>query len=450
MSVDLSAYFEQFIANISLGDPQVPRMNRAARTVADFLQRSYGIPAENVFLQGSYPIGTAVEPIDGGEYDLDIVAVCLGDQISCNAALTDLESRFKADGRFRDRVKPKKPCVRLEYAEDDVGKFHLDVVPVRASPEPDCPLDAPRRNEGWRGTAPAEYTSWCVQQGSYFLRTVKAMKRWRDEQQSVRTAIKSIVLQVLVAQCMPQVANDADRLAGTFRNLYAYLSSLSGPPVVTNPVLQRENLAARWTNESFRSFVSELAEAVEWADKAEGSTDAVEAADAWREILGEDFPLLAPHQLGFQVGDYSHAESPAAMGWQVSVDPRYRVTIYATEQRGRRSQVYHPYPSNGRLIFAGHKLHFRAQVVARNHVDVWWQVANTGGHARDVSGLRGQIFRGKDLRGRPCKDSKDNWEHTAYTGSHLIRALLVHNNTVVAGSDWFTVNIYSKERSFRL
>ncbi len=450
MSVDLSAYFQQFLVNISLGDPQTPRMDRAAETISEFLRSSYGIPVQNVFLQGSYPNGTAIEPVSGGEYDLDIVAACVDDQTSCNAALSDLERRFHSDGRFKDRVRPKKPCVRLEYAEDDVGKFHVDVVPVRISPDDDCPLDAPRRNDGWHGTAPLEYTNWCVQQGEYYMRTVKVMKRWRDEQQSVRTAIKSIVLQVLVSQCMPDLLGDADRLAGTMRSLYASLKDLPRPPAVWNPVLPRENLAARWSLESFRSFVTELAEAVEWVDKAMASFDPVEAADCWREILGDDFPILAPSQLGFRLGDFSHADSPGAMGWREALDERYAVNIIATLQRGKHGQNRRGYPSDGHLVFAGHNLHFRAQVRAPNHVEVWWQVANTGRHARVDGGLRGQIFRGRDLKNRPTNDQKDNWESTAYTGSHLIRVMLVRNNTVVAASEWFQVNIYSPRYQFQL
>ena len=167
-------------------------------------------------------------------------------------------------------------------------------------------------------------------------------------------------------------------------------------------------------------------------------------------ILGEDFPVLSPEQLSFRVGDYSHADTPAAMGWQEALDQRYRVGVQAWLQRGKRGQNRRPYPSDGPLIFAGHNLHFRAHVTALNHVEVWWQVANTGGHARQVQGLRGQIFRGRDLQDRPTKDQKENWERTAYTGSHLIRALLVRNRTVVASSDWLVVNIYSKGNGFRL
>src|SRR5690349_4124207 len=84
MVVDLTTNFEQFLVNISLGDPQVPRMNSAARTVSDFLMRSYGISASNVFLQGSYANGTAVEPVPGGEYDVDLVAICADGQSSAD------------------------------------------------------------------------------------------------------------------------------------------------------------------------------------------------------------------------------------------------------------------------------------------------------------------------------------------------------------------------------
>jgi hypothetical protein len=448
MVVDLSPYFDQFIENVSLGDPQVPRMDRAVETVTDFLRNSYGIGDQEVSLQGSYPNGTAVEPIEGGEYDVDIVAVCVAPGVTCNSALNDLEKRFKADGRFEGRVKRKKPCVRLEYAEDDVGHFHIDVVPTRISQQVDCPLEAPRRDDAWHGTAPIEYTDWCLQQGPHYARTVKAMKRWRDEHQSVRTAIKSIVLQVLIAQFMSQVADDGQRLAWTMRSLYEDLKDLADPPVVRNPVLPTEDLAVRWTRESFRNFVGELAEAVEWADMANQSNDYVEAADAWREILGDDFPILSPEQLGFSLSDYSHAQEPAAVGWSEDLDARYAVKLSATLQRGKRSLSHRKYESNGHLIFADHKLHFRSQVIARNHVDVWWQVANTGGHARSKDGLRGEIFRGRDLDGKTLRDQKENWENTAYTGSHLTRAMLVRNQTVVARSQWFQVNVYSNAHGF--
>jgi hypothetical protein len=446
---DLAAHFEQFLESISIGYPQIPRMESAAATISSFLRSSYSLPSEAVFLQGSYPNGTAVEPVEDGEYDLDIVCVCVGGGLTADQALDDLTRRFESDGRFRDRIIAKKPCVRLEYAEDDVGKFHVDVVPVHPTAKPSPPLEAPRRGEGWHGTAPAEYTAWCLAQGDLYARTVKAAKRWRDEQQTVRQAIKSIVLQVLVAEHMPSESSDAGRLAATFRNMHAALGSLTAPPVVTNPVLPIENLAKRWSSESFASFQKELKEAVEWSQKAVTTTDVIEAADAWRELLGNDFPTTPPTQLGFKLGSISHAQRPSDMGWSESLSTRYSVTIGAEMQRGARSHHRKPLENDGALVFANSKLHFRAKVAAPNHVEVWWQVANTGAHARSKSGLRGEIFKGRDLKKRPI-DQAENWEDTSYTGSHVIRALLVRGDAVVAKSDWFRVNIYSPRVPFSL
>jgi hypothetical protein len=450
VQVDLSKNFARFVENISLGEPQVSRMNTAAAAIATFLRTTYGLSADAVFLQGSYANGTAVEPVAGGEYDIDIVCVCVDGNTTSNAALTELESVFRSDGRFAGRVKPKKPCVRLEYAEDGVGSFHADVVPVRVHHPHPPPLDAPRRDEDWHATAPAEYTAWCSNQGPAYVRTVKMMKRWRDEQQTVRNAIKSIVLQVLVAGCMPRdVVDDGARLAQTFIALRDSLAHLDGPPVVHNPVLTSENLAARWSRESFLEFTSELREAVDWACVATASTDPVEAADAWREVLGDDFPAVEPGHLGIRLSDYSHARAPSDMGWVEALDPNYTVSVGATVQRGKRGQNRRTYPNNGPLVFAGHKLWFKAHVKAPHHAAVWWQVANTGGHARHKSGLRGEIFRGRTLDRRPTTDESENWEDTAFTGSHLIRALLVRDDRVVARSDWFRVNIYAKGWSFR-
>lgn len=450
MSVNLSSSFRQFDEAISLGEPQVSRLRSAADSIADFLAAKYGIIKNATFMQGSFANGTAVEPVEGGEYDLDLICVCVDAATSADEALDTLEAHFRSDGRFRDRVSRRKPCVRLEYAEDNVGKFHVDVVPVRVTNIASPPLESPRRGEGWHGTAPAQYTEWCRSNGPLFGSTVRAMKRWRDEQQSVRTAIKSIVLQVLVAECMPHVDDDAARLAETLRALHAYLSPLTSPPEVLNPVLPSENLAQRWSNESFRSFKMELAEAVEWAQIATTTDDEVEAAEAWREVLGDEFPTTPPHRLGLQVGDYSHAETPEQRGWRTSLDPRFRVRVTAHQQRGKRGQGRRPYMNNGAVVFAGHLLHFKAHVTAPNHVEVWWQVANTGQHARQRSSLRGEIFKGRDAKNKTLADETQNWEHTAFTGSHLIRALLVRSGVVVAESDWFRVNIYAKGFSFRL
>jgi hypothetical protein len=138
------------------------------------------------------------------------------------------------------------------------------------------------------------------------------------------------------------------------------------------------------------------------------------------------------------------------MGWAEQHDPRFQVSIQATRQRGKSGRITRAVQSNGDPVFAGNRLRFKAHVTEPIHSAVWWQVANTGGHARASGGLRGEIFKAKTIAAKVSSDEAENWENTAYTGRHLIRALLVRNQVVVATSPWFHVNIYAKNVPFRI
>lgn len=441
MTADLSGYFDRFVKSISLDKRRLSRMDSAAGILQDFLVKEYGLVATEVFLQGSYPNHTVIEPIEGGEYDIDLCAVCVDGNVTGDVALDDLERRLAADGRYADRIVRKTPCVRLEYSEDEVGKFHVDVVPLRRLPGTST-LQAPRRSSPWKETAPQQYTDWCRDRGALFVRTVKILKRWRDEQQSVHDAIKSILLQVLVAGSMPQVDDDAARIAATLRNLHGQLSTLSAPPKVPNPVLPFENLAERWSVKEFSDFVSELGEAVRLITDAEAAGSLAEAADAWRELLGPDFPNPTPSELGLSLGDTSHEKKPESRGWVEALDSRYSVSVTA-ERSTRRSGRGMKRLRSGDPSPTGRDLRFRATVVAPEAAEVCWQVVNTGRQAKEDDGLRGEIIDGRDRLGNPLRGRTEDWETTKYVGVHEIRALLVQGNRVVARSEYFKVPIFN-------
>jgi hypothetical protein len=128
-------------------------------------------------------------------------------------------------------------------------------------------------------------------------------------------------------------------------------------------VLGSENLAATWSTQAFKSFVSELAEAVEVIDEATNASDVVEAVDAWRELLGDDFPTLPSDALGIQLGDYSHAQNPAQKGWIENPDPRFQVRIEATREREKHGRVARPVWSDGEPVFAGNRFNIYAKNV---------------------------------------------------------------------------------------
>ncbi len=433
--------FDEFLEKISLGQTQKERVDSASSALKGFLCERYGLADCAVFLQGSYPNGTAIKPIDGGDYDVDVVCVCASSSDSAGTALDDLYATLDSHGRYSGKLTPKQPCVRIQYADDKIGSFHVDVVPVRESQSVLAPLDAPRRATGWQLTAPREYTEWCLQRGVEFRRTVQMLKRWRNEHQDVRHAIKSIVLQVLIHQHLSPSDSDGDRVAQTLISMYAALGPLDSPPEVRNPILDTENLAERWTSRSFDDFKRKLSEAAEIATAATDATDLIEQAELWQELFGSDFPSADKDGYYVELSDTSHAESPQDRGWQYALDRRYSVSVTAWSQGARRAKRV-PYESDGSPLSSDRDLVFKARTQGPGDFEIWWRITNTGGHARDEDQLRGKFTQARGPNGAVSSDPSENWEKTSFTGTHLVEVALVVDHRVVAISAPFKVNIF--------
>jgi predicted nucleotidyltransferase len=292
----LDEAFAQFYEEIALGEVPEGKIASAWNRLQNYLVEKLGVSAADVFLQGSYANGTAVASANrSGEYDLDVVAVGAEDGVSADDVLKALEAVLAEDGDYKKRIVPKRPCVRLDYAADEDGRFHVDVVPARPNT---VALEIPFRRNGWHETNPAGYTQWCLGQGKRFHRTVRILKRWRDENQDERRGVKSIVLQVLISEHLAD-GSDAESITGTLENLRGNLEGHSGsPPVVRNPSLERENLADRWPNEHYQAFRREIKEAAELARQALNEPDQAKSHELWQKLLGSDFPgpTIIPRQ----------------------------------------------------------------------------------------------------------------------------------------------------------
>ena len=79
--------------------------------------------------------------------------------------------------------------------------------------------------------------------------------------------------------------------------------------------------------------------------------------------------------------------------------------------------------------------------------EVWWQVVNTGNHARGIGSfaLRGGFFKGKDLKGNLLADERRNFERTEYHGRHWVVCYVIRNNQCIAVSKPFYVRILNRK-----
>jgi predicted nucleotidyltransferase len=287
--------FAQFHDRIALSPLSEERINRAWGRLHGYLVEKFDLADVFVYIQGSYANDTAVKPADAeGEYDLDIVSVHVVAGTSAEDAIEGLTAALAEDADLSKRIEPNesgRPCVRLKYADDPEGfGFHVDVVPARGQ-DPTATIEVPMRGqEGWRDSAPYSYTHWCQGQPELFPRTVRFLKRWRNEHGE--GSVPSIVLQVLIAGHLnPNTASDAEAVAGTLASMRDFLAqSPSSAPTISNPVLPSENLAESWDDDDYTKFCSELNEAVALADEALAAADEQASHDAWVRLFGDDFP----------------------------------------------------------------------------------------------------------------------------------------------------------------
>lgn len=289
----LTTEFITFRNKLVLDSTQMGRIQSAVDSLSEKLIKKYDLKEGEVFLQGSVPNGTAVKPDpenDDGEYDVDLVGICAQDDASPEEAIKDLERVLEESG-YKDFIEPMedRPCVRLQYADEEHASFHVDVVPARES-SGEAPLEVPRPANGWHETDPQSFTKWCAEQGDVFLRTVQMLKRWRDHNQDAHSAIKSILFQVLISEHLGNSASDDARIAETLNAISEFVNSNSAVPTIPNPVLPNENLAERWSNEEFQNFRGLISAAAEVAQLALTLADK-EASEKWRELFGKDFPL---------------------------------------------------------------------------------------------------------------------------------------------------------------
>jgi predicted nucleotidyltransferase len=453
--MNVQRYFDSFVDDLSLTSTQEKAIQSSFQSFQQIFSDKLCLNDSDVFMQGSYANGTDIRPSDGGEYDVDIMVVSADNNCTADEALTDIFNIVKENGLYTNKVRLRDPCVRVISENDNLGGYHVDLVPSRRTT---CgsiaPLEVPRRGNGWHETAPQEYTKWCQDQGRVFQRAVKMLKRWRDVQGGNDSVIKSIVLQVVIAQCLDKsIGSECERIAQLFNAMNMMFEDDLSAPAIMNPVLSSENLSQRWKEEDFKQFKQIVKEAQTISSAAVAASTEVEATEKWQELFGESFPIEKPPEQeirAIHLGDVSHQKTFIDQHWSISPSKKETLRISGYHYRGLSKKRLH---SASELAFPGWKLCFNviSDSALPDETEFWWRVTNTGEHARSKSQLRGTFFQSTDSD-KSWKKSQDEailWEHTAYNGEHLVEAFAVQRGVVIAQSKPFHVKIFVPNHDWR-
>ena len=453
----LTDEFNDFFERIQLKTKQQERIESAVTALSEYLIKHYELDPADVFVQGSFSTDTVVRPApsleDEAEYDVDIVIFCADTDATPDDALNDLETTLAENGNYKDKIEkddPKIPCIRLRYADEGDARFHVDLVPAKRNS--DNTIEVPRRGDDWETSDPIKYTTWVLDRGERYRKTLMMLKRWRDES---KAPIKSIVLQVMISECLSDSDDDSINVAETLANTVTFLEASDTPPQLLNPAYADEDLTARWKVEDLAKFKEILSEAADVAADAIAEDSHDDAAALWQKVFGEEFIFTTDTQVSIgqseaALGDTSHAQPlrlpfrPLA-GVGVAIDAYFYTpwirNVYRrnrgyvpTEIMQRRSRIQ----SGRHIVKSGGNLDYYARVggLKGKQYEIHWQVVNTGQEATRKDGLRGTFFSSKDTN-----NLHYNYEQTSYEGTHWIECFVILDNTCVARSGRFYINI---------
>lgn len=275
--------------------------------------------------QGSYAMGTTVNPING-EYDIDdgVYLQHLDKQDDSNwpTAATVHNWLVKAtEGPTNEKPMDKRTCVRVRYA----GQYHVDL-PSYGELNGDYLLSV-KGEAKWPHSDPLALTDWFLGQvkshGEQLRRMVRYLKAWADFQSKRRGKMPNgLILTAIVANHFRGHEKDDVALANTVQAISNAVSSLF---YVLNPVDFSEELTSRLTDVQKSRFQEAISTAAKDTNEAITMDDRHEASKQWRKQFGDRFPLVENAQTNeakeqMAVGFACHHQAkkpPKPWGWPV-------------------------------------------------------------------------------------------------------------------------------------
>lgn len=459
--------FNIFLTNINPIDESVKYAIQAHSRVRECLEKGDDFKEYVIgsFLYGSYKRHTAVGDIK----DVDIVVLTNFDPNDLNDAPEQVLRKLKqALGRcYQDAGNPKyqRRSIRVDdpLPENSSTNLTLDVIPAVVVTNEDEPLKIPDKEiKKWIWTNPkghidkvSELNRDEVSNGK-LVPLIKIMKWWWKYQCQVRQPDierpkpKGFWIECLTLENFDRKKDNwAGHFVAVLENIFSKYSRVEQVPLLNDPGLPGEFIKTNMSKAEFDFFMNAIGDSLELAQKAIHNPDEVESSVIWRDIFGEQFPLSEPNQEdriqlqndGIDLGDTSHAKKPL---WPMGLESRKYIRIDAFTYK--ELVLLGGINSNGRTLPDGLAIKYLASTNVKEPYEVYWQVVNTGEHAKRENGLRGDFFKGKRLDRSLCNNELENWEKTKYTGIHWIQCFVIKNGICVAKSKKFYVRIKNISR----
>lgn len=313
------AQFSKFDSRIKLDRGRQERIQSALRGFKEFCSRDLELARAldgEPFLQGSVPTATAVKPLGNDEYDVDVIYPFRLGALTYRQPASVLDwfaRRVGESPTYRGILTRKSRCVRVNYK----GDFHMDIIPSTRDVPANQPLAVPTRDlTGWLTNDPLGFAQWFAikdrssglpdtEGNGALVRSVRMMKRWRDQFFGTDPRPSSILLATILGQheasqkgynpplaesLYPKYACDPAYLYDLLRITHACIQRADANPF-HHPTIRGEDLRRNWDAAFTQLFMNRLSACIEHLRRGIYEQSEPAAARHFQEAFGGTFPL---------------------------------------------------------------------------------------------------------------------------------------------------------------
>ncbi|MFT4080825.1 SMODS domain-containing nucleotidyltransferase [Rhodomicrobium sp.] len=210
--------FRDFLSDtVNLNQTRLDRLEDRITAIKTFIRDADWEPRISAFIeQGSWAHGTIIKPVDGGEFDADLL-VKVHPIVGWSAAqyVRELGRAFLDSNRYGDKTVVYDYCVTITYADD----CKIDIAPLVMDRDQQGALEVcNKRKDEFEDSQPVEYTRWMREKNGYsgnnsFRKATRLIKYIRDIKK--RFSCQSVLLTTLIGHRIEWWDKDSGAFADT-------------------------------------------------------------------------------------------------------------------------------------------------------------------------------------------------------------------------------------------
>ena len=285
--------FDEFLRKeVNLDPTRLGLLHRRVRSVSEYLSQKLD-SYEKVENQGSYALGTVINPSDGQDYDSDIL-VYMADARNKRPQdrVEELYACLSGSGDYQGQLTMKSRSVEVDYSDG----FHMDLVPciTRGGLQYVCNSDT-GEFEATDGTGYREWFNGKTDITNGYLKAVtRLLKHMKNHKKSF--TVPSVILTTLIGHSVhsnergKRFKDVPDTLKTVSNRMNAFLQATPQMPRFRNPAQRSERFSKRdWNQNNHRNFQTNFRSYNDRINDAFEESNAQSSIQKWRNLFGSGF-----------------------------------------------------------------------------------------------------------------------------------------------------------------